>query len=150
MSSFMVWLGDECEEGGTSFPRLRKVWGKREGEGREWCRFVDCANREPKRSAEGEDGEDEEVEDGESGKGVIFKPIKGNAVYWENFNPSTGRGYEESWHAGLPVKSGTKIGLNIWSWYQRGYRPSPPGASSGRSPDEFSKEGRNEGEKLEV
>ena len=100
----MVWLGDECEGGGTKFPRLN-VGGGKKGE---WCRFVEC-------EAEGEGGGDEEG-------GVTFKPVKGNAVYWENIGRD-GRGYEESWHAGLPVTKGTKIGLNIWSWYQEGYEP---------------------------
>ncbi|KAF1998069.1 hypothetical protein P154DRAFT_622046 [Amniculicola lignicola CBS 123094] len=102
ISSFMVYLEANCIGGGTNFPRL----ARREGA---WCRFVEC----------GEEGEEEE------GKyeGVTFKPIKGNAVYWENLR-SDGSGYEESWHAGLPVKSGTKIGLNIWSWYQEGYVPA--------------------------
>jgi prolyl 4-hydroxylase len=54
--------------------------------------------------------------------GVIFRPIAGNAVYWENMR-SDGSGYSESWHAGLPVTSGSKIGLNIWSWLAEGYVP---------------------------
>jgi len=49
-------------------------------------------------------------------KGVTFKAIPGNAVFWENFRPDgTGRGWQETWHAGLPVTKGTKVGLNIWS-----------------------------------
>ncbi|KAJ4307855.1 hypothetical protein N0V94_009589 [Neodidymelliopsis sp. IMI 364377] len=99
ISSFMVWLGSECTGGGTHFPRIKRP------EGEEWCRFVECGS-----------GDEEEKE------GVVFKPIKGNAVYWENMR-SDGTGYEESWHAGLPVVSGEKIGLNIWSWYQEGYVP---------------------------
>jgi prolyl 4-hydroxylase len=55
-------------------------------------------------------------------EGITFKPITGNAVYWENMR-ADGSGYLESWHAGLPVKSGVKIGLNIWSWLQVGYEP---------------------------
>jgi prolyl 4-hydroxylase len=97
ISSFMVWLGDACTGGGTHFPRLRKPSGA------EWCRFVECG--------------------GEEREGVVFKPVKGNAVYWENFRPD-GQGYEESWHAGLPVLSGEKIGLNIWNWFQDGYVPA--------------------------
>ena len=104
----MVWLGDECEGGGTSFPRLEKPVDKG------WCRFIECGSDEEQK--EGEEI-DEEME-----MGVTFKPIRGNAVYWENIKPD-GTGYEESWHAGLPVKSGTKIGLNIWSWLQEGYEP---------------------------
>jgi prolyl 4-hydroxylase len=46
----------------------------------------------------------------------VFKVVPGNAVYWENFMADgTGRGYEETWHAGLPVRKGVKVGLNIWS-----------------------------------
>ncbi|KAF2255466.1 hypothetical protein BU26DRAFT_476362 [Trematosphaeria pertusa] len=102
VSSFMVWLDADCTGGGTRFPRLTRPGDK------SWCRFVEC-------EGEGDFGEEE-------GQGVTFKPIKGNAVFWENMR-SDGTGYEESWHAGLPVKSGTKIGLNIWSWYQEGYDP---------------------------
>ena len=87
------------EGGGTEFPRL-----KRRGD-RRWCAFVECPS-----SAMGDDGEDE------GGVGVVFKPLPGNAVYWENFrSDGTGRGYEEAWHAGLPVTKGVKVGLNIWS-----------------------------------
>lgn len=48
--------------------------------------------------------------------------MTGNAVYWENIRPD-GTDYEESWHSGLPVTSGMKIGSNIWSWLQEGYEP---------------------------
>lgn len=99
ISSFMVWLGSECTGGGTHFPRLKKP------EGKEWCKFIECGD-----------------ESGEEMEGVVFKPIKGNAVYWENIRPD-GTGYEESWHAALPVLSGEKIGLNIWNWYQEGFVP---------------------------
>lgn len=63
-----------------------------------WCRFVECG--------------------GDGDEGVTFKATKGNAVFWMNFD-ADGRGYEETIHAGMPVTSGTKVGLNIWSWYQR-------------------------------
>jgi len=95
----MVYLSADCEGGGTKFPRLHRP------EGRSWCDYIDCSD-------------DHEL-DGEEA-GVIFKPKKGAAVFWENFRPD-GTGYEETWHAGLPVKSGVKIGLNIWSWWQPGY-----------------------------
>lgn len=97
ISSFMVYLEANCTGGGTNFPRLRMP------EERKWCEFLECGT-----------GEDHE--------GVTFKPIKGNAIFWENVR-SDGTGYKECWHAGLPVRSGTKIGLNIWSWYQKGYNP---------------------------
>ncbi|KAF1953887.1 hypothetical protein CC80DRAFT_568297 [Byssothecium circinans] len=111
ISSFMVWLGDECEGGGTRFPRLERVVGE------EWCRFVEC-------------GEDRDGRREEEGMGVTFRPVKGNAVYWENMDEE-GRGYEESWHAGLPVIRGEKIGLNIWSWYQEGWDPYQGDEGSG-------------------
>lgn len=94
----MVYLDDQCTGGGTEFPRLKRPIGDR------WCKLIECG---------GDASQEDEY-------GVTFKPVKGNAVYWENFRPD-GRGYEETWHAGLPVKSGVKVGLNVWSWYQPGY-----------------------------
>lgn len=100
----MVWVaegGDESGEqtrlegGGTEFPLLKGISANEK-----WCRFVEC---------------DEKANEGEPG--VVFKAIAGNAVYWENFRPDgTGRGWETTWHAGLPVLKGTKVGLNIWTW----------------------------------
>ncbi|KAF2877807.1 hypothetical protein BDV95DRAFT_480508 [Massariosphaeria phaeospora] len=105
VSSFMVYLDANCTGGGTHFPRLQRPRGG------EWCRFVEC-------EADGDgDGDGDLVREG-----TVFKPVRGNAVFWENIGPD-GSGYEESWHAGLPVKTGTKMGLNIWSWYQEGYVP---------------------------
>ncbi|TKA30913.1 hypothetical protein B0A54_14521 [Friedmanniomyces endolithicus] len=110
-STFMVYLTGRgeagCEGGGTEFPRigrpaganLRGGGGDGGGEGSggsKWCEFIEC---------EGE------------GEGVTFIPRAGSAVFWMNFD-GEGRGYKETIHAGLPVTSGTKIGLNIWSWYQ--------------------------------
>lgn len=92
----MVWVQttEEIEGGGTEFPRLQ-----RNGPDQPWCRWVECP------------------EEKEKGEGVIFKPVPGNAVFWENFRPDgTGRGWPETWHAGLPVTRGVKVGLNIWSW----------------------------------
>lgn len=85
----MVYLSAECEGGGTRFPYIERP------DGGKWCDFVEC-------------GHAKREEDG----GVVFKPRKGAAVYWENFRKD-GSGYEETWHAGLPVKSGSKIGLNV-------------------------------------
>lgn len=92
----MVYLDANCTGGGTNFPRLRMP------RKRQWCRFIEC---------------DEDNTIGTSYEGVTFKPIKGNAIFWENLRPD-GTGYPETWHAALPVLSGTKVGLNIWSWYQ--------------------------------
>ncbi|KAF2737854.1 hypothetical protein EJ04DRAFT_87502 [Polyplosphaeria fusca] len=99
VSSFLVYLEAGCTGGGTEFPRLR-------GDGGDgWCEFLECGEGEGER------------------EGVTFRPIAGNAVFWENLR-ADGSGYEESWHAGLPVTSGKKIGMNIWSWLQEGYRPA--------------------------
>ncbi|KAI0128432.1 hypothetical protein BJ170DRAFT_682225 [Xylariales sp. AK1849] len=111
VSSIMAWVagtaGDDLEGGGTEFPLLRRRRGS-------WCKWVEC----PEVQGSGENGE--AGDDGtktQDGLGVTFKPIAGNAVFWENFRPDgTGRGWDETWHAGLPVKDGVKIGLNVWSW----------------------------------
>lgn len=100
VSTFMVYVDAQCEAGGTEFPRLRMP---NTAKGR-WCDFLECEEK-------GDGAEDER----KTKMGVTFKPISDNAVFWENLRPD-GRGYEETWHAGLPVKSGSKIGLNIWSW----------------------------------
>ena len=79
----------------TNFPKVQRPKDQK------WCQFIEC------------DGQSE-VE------GVTFKAMKGNAVFWMNFD-AEGRGYKETIHAGMPVVSGTKVGLNIWSWYQAGH-----------------------------
>ncbi|KAI2612071.1 uncharacterized protein GGS25DRAFT_473677, partial [Hypoxylon fragiforme] len=106
VSSFMAWVqADEVEGGGTEFPLLQ-----REAPDYPWCQWVECTKL-AERAAELSHADEGLV------TGVIFKPVAGNAVYWENFRPDgTGRGWDETWHAGLPVKKGTKVGLNIWSW----------------------------------
>lgn len=97
VSSFMAWVAaDEgLVGGGTEFPMLR---GRSDLKGK-ICKFVECPEGE-------EDGEE---------KGTVFKVMPGNAVYWENF-AADGRGYDETWHAALPVEQGVKIGLNIWTF----------------------------------
>lgn len=92
----MVYLQGDCEGGGTNFPRLSMPKEAK------WCDYVECAD----------DGTE----------GVTFKPRAGSAVFWMNFD-AEGKGYRETIHAGMPVLSGTKIGLNIWSWYQAGHKP---------------------------
>ena len=99
VSTFMVYLSADCSGGGTNFPRIERPRDAR------WCEFVECGN-----------GGDVSGVD----EGVTFKPRKGAAVFWSNFDVD-GRGYRETIHAGMPVTSGTKIGLNIWSWYQAGH-----------------------------
>lgn len=74
--------------------------------GKEWCKFIECPDLSSSSSS--------------PQGGITFKPIPGNAVYWENLRED-GTGYPETYHAGLPVESGTKVGLNIWSWVQEGF-----------------------------
>lgn len=105
----MVWVHtDDIEGGGTEFPRLQvNVPDER------WCRWIEC----PDRKSANADGERLKREEREPVTGVTFKAVPGNAVFWENFRPDgTGRGWQETWHAGLPVTRGAKVGLNIWSW----------------------------------
>lgn len=104
ISTFMVYLAADCAGGGTNFPRLTMPPSKK------WCRFVECED----------DGSISE-QTREHG-GITFKPIRGNAIFWENLR-ADGRGIPETWHGAFPVREGTKVGLNIWSWYQPGYRP---------------------------
>ncbi|KAI1180189.1 hypothetical protein F4777DRAFT_599118 [Nemania sp. FL0916] len=107
-SSFMVWVEtDNIKGGGTEFPRLQL-----DGPDQRWCRWIECSHQ---KSASAE--ESSAKVKGEPITGVTFKAVPGNAVFWENFRPDgTGRGWQETWHAGLPVTKGTKVGLNIWSW----------------------------------
>ncbi|EZF30437.1 hypothetical protein H109_03210 [Trichophyton interdigitale MR816] len=94
VSTFNIFLHSNCTGGGTHFPNLRMPEDPR------WCEFIEC-------------GPDES---GEARTGITFKPISGNAVFWENIRPN-GERYQETLHAGLQIESGTKIGLNIWSWH---------------------------------
>ncbi|KAF2220455.1 hypothetical protein BDZ85DRAFT_241092 [Elsinoe ampelina] len=100
-STFMVYLFSNGTGGTTQFPMLQRPGDER------WCEFVDCKAQE----------------------GVEFRPVPRSAVYWENFD-SEGRGWREGLHAGMPVTSGVKIGLNIWSWYQKGLTPEQLAANA--------------------
>ncbi|KAK2607588.1 hypothetical protein N8I77_006251 [Diaporthe amygdali] len=90
VSSFFAYVhvSNDTTGGGTNFPILDAPRDSR------WCSIVDC---------------DEPYENG-----ATFRPIEGNAVYWENLFPN-GMGDERTLHAGLPVTTGQKIGMNIWT-----------------------------------
>lgn len=92
VSSFFAYVhvANDTTGGGTNFPHVEAPSDSR------WCDegFVDC---------------DEEWE-----KGVTFRPVEGNAIYWENLR-ADGRGDERTLHAGLPLTGGGKIGMNIWT-----------------------------------
>lgn len=89
LTSFFAYISaTNITGGGTNFPMLPAPRDER------WCRFVDC---------------DEPWEDG-----VTFRPLPGNAVFWQNLL-ADGSGDPSTLHAGLPVTSGTKLGMNIWT-----------------------------------
>lgn len=104
VSTFMVYVSANCTGGGTHFPRLDPP-PSIHGLNSPWCRFIDCSPKAPSSPL---------------AEGITFLPIPGNAIYWENLRED-GTGYPETYHAGLPVESGTKVGLNIWSWVQEGF-----------------------------
>lgn len=89
LSSFFVYVAaGNLTGGGTNFPILNAPYDER------WCEFVDC---------------DEPWDNG-----VTFRPVPGNAVFWQNLNED-GSGDPATIHAGLPVTSGSKLGMNIVS-----------------------------------
>jgi prolyl 4-hydroxylase len=88
ISTFNIYLEANCTGGGTHFPQLPRPLDQY------WCKFIDCDSTE---------------------EGVVFKPIAGNAVYWRNLQ-ETGHPYDQTLHQGMPVQSGVKIGMNIWTW----------------------------------
>ncbi|KAK4216513.1 hypothetical protein QBC37DRAFT_471391 [Rhypophila decipiens] len=92
ISSFFayVYVRNDTTGGGTNFPLINPPRDEK------WCDVLDC---------------DEPWE-----KGVTFRPVEGNAIYWENMYPDgSGKGDHRTVHAGLPVTSGDKIGMNIWT-----------------------------------
>jgi len=101
VASFFVFLRANCTEGYTYFP------------------LVEPTGASATMSAPGDELEKwygDKVARGEMDgeeKGVKFKPIQGNAVFWVNLNEK-GEGDRRLVHAGLPVGEGEKIGLNIW------------------------------------
>jgi prolyl 4-hydroxylase len=89
LTSFFVYVATtNVTGGGTNFPILDAPSDER------WCEYVDC---------------DEPWENG-----VTFRPVPGNAVFWQNLRED-GSGDPATLHAGLPVTSGKKLGMNIWT-----------------------------------
>ncbi|KAI0022357.1 putative prolyl 4-hydroxylase alpha subunit [Xylariomycetidae sp. FL0641] len=95
VTTFMVYLNDDFEGGGTNFPRVPRPADPR------WCGDVILC---------GDDGTD-----GDGNVGTTFKPLKGAAVFWENMYPN-GSFHPAVTHASMPVKRGQKLGLNIFGW----------------------------------
>lgn len=89
LSSFFVYVAaGNLTGGGTNFPILDAPYSQR------WCQFIDC---------------DEPWD-----HGTTFKAIPGNAVFWQNLQED-GTGDPATIHSGLPVLSGMKLGMNIWT-----------------------------------
>ena len=100
-ATFLIYLeANDCEGGGTNFPRLDMPQES------EWCQFVECS------------GNGTEGNGAEKKRGVTFKPIVGNGIFWLNLR-NNGSGHPDTLHAGLPVTKGIKTGLNIWTWRKR-------------------------------
>lgn len=93
LGTLFVYLADDCVGGGTYFPRLPAVLS--DAESGKFSR--------------------EEVNP-DTGMGLVVRPRKGNAVFWLNLHMN-GTGDARVRHAGLPVHSGVKLGINLWSWY---------------------------------
>ncbi|KAF2184310.1 hypothetical protein K469DRAFT_750925 [Zopfia rhizophila CBS 207.26] len=88
MSSFFVYVAaEDITGGGTQFPLLDAPKDER------WCGVVNC--------------------DAAWDEGVTFRPVPRNAVFWKNLKG--GKGDRRTLHAGLPVTSGSKLGMNIWT-----------------------------------
>ncbi|KAE9372642.1 hypothetical protein N431DRAFT_457343 [Stipitochalara longipes BDJ] len=86
----LAYLYDNCTGGETWFPHIKGV--SLDADGEKFSRT-------------------------ESGEELLFKPRRGNAVFWNNLHMN-GTGDFRALHAGLPVKSGTKIAMNLFSlWY---------------------------------
>ena len=89
LGTIFAYLDDDCMRGETYFPNLPSV-------------------------SESADGAKFALPEGDTG--LLVKPRRGNAVFWNNLH-ANGSGDARVAHAGLQVESGTKIGLNMWSRY---------------------------------
>jgi prolyl 4-hydroxylase len=89
LGSLFAYLDSNCSGGETYFPELTGVSGSAD-----MTKFTR----------------------GNSSKGLYIKPKRANAIFWNNLH-ANGSGDWRVAHAGLPVRSGRKIGINIWSHY---------------------------------
>jgi prolyl 4-hydroxylase len=94
LGSIFAYLNDDCTGGETYFPEVKGVSSS--ADGNKFSRT-------------------------ESGQGLLVRPKRGNAVFWNNLLPN-GTGDPRVAHAGLPVHRGRKIGMNLFSYY---YYDSP-------------------------
>ena len=89
LGSIFAYIEDDCDGGETYFPDVKGV--DESADGSKFSRS-------------------------ENGHGLLVKPRRGNAIFWNNLHPN-GTGDPRTAHAGMPVTRGRKIGINIWSFY---------------------------------
>lgn len=89
LGSIFVYLTDQCIGGETYFPELPGV---------------------------SPDADGDKFSRTDTNMGLLVRPRRGSAVFWNNLFLN-GSGNPKLLHAGLPVKSGTKIGMNMFSYY---------------------------------
>jgi len=92
----LLWcpLVGNCTGRGTNFPFLSHPSYTR------WCDVIPC---------------EEEGRDGWL-PGCDFQTDRGDPPCIGKTSTPMGQGIKGVYHAGLPVKSGVKVGLNMWSW----------------------------------
>ncbi|KAI1326420.1 hypothetical protein F5Y16DRAFT_374783 [Xylariaceae sp. FL0255] len=94
LATIFAYLDDDCEGGETYFPRVQGV-----SMSADMTKFARTG----------------------SDKGLVVRPRKGNAVFWNNLHPN-GTGDVRLLHGGATVSSGVKYGLNLFS---RGFLDRP-------------------------
>ncbi|KAK4147278.1 uncharacterized protein C8A04DRAFT_24520 [Dichotomopilus funicola] len=91
LASFFVYLEADCEAGSTYFPHLPS----------------------PPAGIQETDADAGRYTSTQKGTGLAVLPRLGSGLFWLNLHPN-GTGDPRTLHAGLPVTSGKKIGMNIW------------------------------------
>jgi prolyl 4-hydroxylase len=126
VASIFLYLKGDCVGGGTEFPDLMLdnstifagLGGVGKGSVDEHLGFVE-QDEQNERSGKLDFWQDRvEIEDRQDiippqAQGTIFKPRKGSGIFWVNLHES-GFGDQRVMHAGLPVREGEKVGMNIW------------------------------------
>ncbi|ETS87785.1 hypothetical protein PFICI_01613 [Pestalotiopsis fici W106-1] len=91
-ASFFAILQDDCTGGETWFPHLKPPG---------LVNSPSAAISQSRIWREHEDG------------GLAFRSVRGGALFWVNLF-ANGTGDDRTRHAGLPVLSGMKTGMNLW------------------------------------
>lgn len=89
LGSIFAYVEDDCDGGETFFPEVTAIH---------------------------EDADETKFSRTESDQGLLVKARRGNAIFWNNMHLN-GSGDVRTAHAGMPVTRGTKVGINIWSYY---------------------------------